>query len=320
MGYTLRDEYSQVYEEFLDYEKPRVSKQGYDTIKKNTRRLLKWFEGEDIALEDTTIRDALRYRNETAENTKADGSPLSTGTVQNRMKAGKTFFGYLVTAGRRETNPFKEVPYPRIHDHLSRNGLNETQMGELLDALLKFDEKETYREKLASYRLHVAAEFLYATGMRIAEAAGLVPSNIDTSSRLVYIPEGKGRKSRKAFMTGFAAEVMEQYLKRGREIVLGNFGRTYGETVFGAHPQRIMSVVNQGLAEVCAELKLPLITSHGFRHSLGTHLLRAGCDMRHIQAILGHERLSTTQVYTRVDKDDLRQSLDIYHPRKEWKI
>jgi len=59
-----------------------------------------------------------------------------------------------------------------------------------------------------------------------------------------------------------------------------------------------------------------VITSHGFRHSLGTHLLRSGCDMRHIQVILGHEALSTTQIYTKVDKEDLKKSLDAFHPRR----
>ncbi|GHV12896.1 hypothetical protein FACS189491_06810 [Spirochaetia bacterium] len=107
--------------------------------------------------------------------------------------------------------------------------------------------------------------------------------------------------------------------KRGRPAVLGNYGRIDRDTVFGASPQWLTAAVNSGLKEACGELGLPVITSHGFRHSLGTHLLRAGCDLRYIQIILGHERLSTTQIYTSVDKEDLKKSLDRYHPRKRGK-
>jgi integrase/recombinase XerD len=162
----------------------------------------------------------------------------------------------------------------------------------------------------------VAAEFLYASGLRVAEAAGLIPENIDTGARRIYVRQGKGEKGRVAFLTGFAASVMETYLRRGRPAVLGNYNRSYGHTVFGAHPQRLMAVVNRDLRERCRELDLPEITSHGFRHSLGTHLLRAGCDLRYIQIILGHDALQTTQIYTRVNKDDLKNSLDRFHPRK----
>jgi site-specific recombinase XerD len=170
--------------------------------------------------------------------------------------------------------------------------------------------------RLERYRLQVIGEFLYATGLRISEAASLTPDNIDTLSRTVYVAEGKGRTSRLAFMTGFAAEVMAHYLNRGRKAVLGGGNGKHGHTLFGTCPERLMVVVNKGLLKTCTLLDLPVITSHGFRHSLGTHLLHAGCDMRYIQVILGHERLRTTQVYTRVDKEELRESLDKYHPRR----
>jgi integrase/recombinase XerD len=190
-------------------------------------------------------------------------------------------------------------------------------MALLLAELARFDEQPTQRAKLRRYRVHVLAEFLYATGLRIAEAAALVEEQLDLRARLVYVREGKGGKPRTAFLTAYAAEVMERYLKRGRALVLGPYARNHGDTLFGADKARVAVVLNSELEKVCSLLDLPCITSHGFRHSLGTHLLRAGCDMRHIQAILGHEALGTTQVYTKVDKDDLKKSLDEFHPR-QW--
>jgi site-specific recombinase XerD len=160
----------------------------------------------------------------------------------------------------------------------------------------------------------VGGEFLYAAGLRISEAASLIPENIDFLSRTVYAAEGKGRTARAAFLTGYAADVTDRYIRRGRRAVPGR--GTYGDTLFGVHPERLTALVNEGLLKACRHLELPVITSHGFRHSLGTHLLHAGCDMRYIQIILGHECLRTTQVYTRVDKDALRESLDARHPRR----
>ena len=318
MGKVLSAPYAELYEGFLAWIHNRVTKQGYESIKKGVYYLLKWFETDEVMPDAVSIRDAQRYRNELSCMVSKEGKALSTGTVHNRLKAGRTFFKYLVTTGRRETNPFMEIKPPKHSEHLSRNVLSEVQMSCLLEELRKFDKPCTKRERIGKYRLHVIAEFLYATGLRIAEAASLLPGNIDTAGRLVYVADGKGNKSRVAFMTGYASEVMRLYLARGREAVLGPYSRGYGKTVFGTHPQRLMAVVNQGLKKTCLELNLPEISSHGFRYSLGTHLLRSGCDMRYIQVILGHEALQTTQIYTRVDKDDIKDSLDRYHPRK-WR-
>ena len=316
MEKILSSPYGKLYENFLAAEARKVSRQGYETLRKQTWQVIKWFEEEEVLLEKATIQDVVRFRNESGERVKHDGTPLCAGTIQNRIKAGRRLFAYLVTTGKRKTNPFYEIPYPKAGEKISRNVLTEAQMGCLLETLRHYDQRKSLRERIHQYRLHVISEFLYATGLRIAEAASLVPDNIDTVSRLVYVPEGKGQKSRTAFLTGYAASVMEQYLTEGRTIVLGKYERTYGHTVFGSYYQRLMTVLNEGLSEVCGRLELPVITSHGFRYSLGTHLLRAGCDMRHIQVILGHEALQTTQVYTRVDTDDLKDSLDRYHPRK----
>ena len=318
MGYVLSAPYDDLYDSFLDYQKPRVSAQGYEKLADRTRRVLRWFQAEELLPEAVTIRDAVRYQASLSSLVTRQGDPVSTGTVINYLKTARTFFAYLVRTERLATNPFLELPYPRMGEHLSRNELTEAQMGCLLARLSRFDEPITPQMRLRRYRVHVIAEFLYATGLRIAEAAALTEANIDLSSRLVYVSEGKGGKGRTAFLTGYAADILTRYLSRGREAVFGRHPRAHAGTVFGADKSRIAVVMNAELRSLCGELKLPVITTHGFRHSLGTHLLRAGCDMRHIQEILGHESLATTQIYTKVDKDDLRRSLDAFHPR-QWK-
>jgi site-specific recombinase XerD len=313
MGKVLSAGYAEIWEEFLDFQKPRVSSQGFDAIRKTSYQLLKWLEENDIRVEETTVQDAIQYKAAAAGRVTREGKPLSAGTLCNLLKAGRLFFRYLVTSGRRDSNPFLAVSFPRLGEYLHRNVLSEAQMNALLQRLRQFTNVE-------SYKAHVIAELLYAAGLRIAEAASLLPCDVDTRQRLIFVRAGKGGKSRTAFLTGYAAEVLQRYLALGRQPVLGCYRgvRPNGHTVFGVGLPRLQEEINTALRSACTALELPVITSHGFRHCLGTHLLRSGCDIRHIQVILGHDKLETTQIYTHVDKDDVKASLDAHHPRR-WK-
>ena len=313
MGKILSAGYAELWEGFLAYEQRRTTVQSFKSIRLASFELLKWFEAHDIRVEEATVQDALEYKAAVAGRVTKEGKPVTAGTCCSLLKAGRTFFRYLVMSGRRDSNPFMAVRYPRLPQRIHRNVLSEAQMNALLEKLRRFTS-------VAQYKAHIIAELLYATGLRIAEAASLVPADIDTRGRLVYVREGKGGKSRTAFLTGYAAEVLERYLARGRDRTLCGYHRSrlYGHTLFGVGFAQLKMTINTALSSFCRELELPLITSHGFRHSLGTHLLRAGCDIRHIQVILGHEDLRSTQVYTRVDKDDVKASLDAHHPR-QWK-
>lgn len=317
MGYVMSALYADLYEGFIERERPLVSRQGYLGLVGMTRRMLIWFDSEDIVPTAITIQDAVRYQAHLSEMQTKEGNPIMTGTMQNYVKVARRFFKYLVETDRIKTNPFADLPYPRIGEHLSRNGLTESQMNCLLSELVHFDKLPTVQARLRRYRVHVISEFLYATGLRIAEACSLIESNLDLDHRLVYLPEGKGGKARTAFLNGYASEVMKLYIAKGRKEVLGGYIRGRGDTLFGADKARVAFIVNEELKSVCTTLCIPVITTHGFRHSLGTHLLRSGCDMRHIQVILGHEALGTTQIYTKVNKDDLKRSLDTFHPR-QW--
>jgi site-specific recombinase XerD len=299
-----------LYREFLDYYRFRVSLQGYQTIKNLSRSVIAWFEKKGIPLEEATIQDAMEFRKELYE--PEGGQKISAGTVYNRLKMGRKLFRFMVKFGKRQTNPFLEVRYPRLPDGISRNILNEMQMNRLMDALSMFHNEDASEKRLEKYRAHVASVLLYATGMRISEAAGLLPEDVDIKRREVIIREGKGGKSRIALLTGYAADVLDYYIRYGRPALLKRGWRKHGSRLFGADTATLASAVNRELKKTCKELKIPVITCHGFRHSLGTHLLHAGCDVRHIQMILGHDKLNSTQRYTRVDRDDLKNIIDRY--------
>ncbi|TAL44200.1 MAG: hypothetical protein EPN91_04915 [Salinibacterium sp.] len=317
MGYVLSAATADLYDEFLAAQKSKVSVQGYTTLCGMTLRVLRWFEDEEIELAAVTIMDAVHFASWVSERVTEQGASVSTGTMHNYLKVARRFFDHLVRTERIASNPFLEIRYPRLPEHLSRNVLSEAQMGALLRELARFDESEIWYERERRYRVHVIAEFLYATGLRIAEASALTAENLDLERHLVYVPHGKGGSPRTVFLTTYASDIMERYLKTGRAAIMHHFTRNHEHTLFGANKARVAEVVNGELRKVCLSLDLPIITSHCFRHSLGTHLLRSGCDMRHIQVILGHEALATTQIYTRVDKEDLKRSLDAFHPR-QW--
>ena len=317
METMLNCENETLYKEFLDYYKLRVSTQGYQTIKYLSRMVIAWFDKRDIPLTKVSIQDVMEFRKSLNECT--EGKKLSVGSIYNYLKMGRKIFRFMVKSERIQTNPFSEVKYPRLPDSISRNILNEPQMNRLLETLSMFHDAETKGERLEKYRLHIISVLLYATGMRIAEAAELLPEDVDVRRREIVIRNGKGGRSRIAFLTGYAADVLDCYLQYGRKAVLARGWRKHRERLFGADVATLASAVNRELSEVCKKLKIPVITCHGFRHSLGTHLLRAGCDIRHIQMILGHEKLNSTKLYTRVDRRDLKNIIDKYHPRQPVK-
>ena len=251
---------------------------------------------------------------------KVDGNPIGIKGIHGYLGNVKRLYRYLVERELCEGNPFEGVKYPRLPDSVSRNILSEVQMERLLEYLRAFDAPGREALRLRRYKVHVVSEMMYASGLRIHEAAALRMDHIDVVRRKVLVCGGKGRRGREAFLTGYAAGVLGEYLKEGRSGVMkyGSANRGRAELVFGSKQGQLVAMVNGELKEACEKLDLPLITSHCFRHSLGTHLLKRGCDMQYIQVILGHESLNSTQVYTRVDGEDLRENLDRCHPR-QWR-
>ena len=190
-------------------------------------------------------------------------------------------------------------------------------MGKLLEELAHFDEARPWWKAYKTYRVHVAAELMYSCGLRAAEAAALESADLDLRARTVWVRSGRSGQGRTAFLSSYAAGVLEEYLPR-RDLVFHDYERKYAHTLFGAGYGRLTAVINEVLAETCAHLQLPMITSYGFRTSLGAHLVEAGCDLRHVQLLLGFRNLGSTQTYLRRCKESLKVVVDAAHPRSTW--
>lgn len=307
-------------EAFLAEEKPKVTIQGFQSIRQLMRQLASYLDKEELGPEDVGIGEALRYQARLSTMKAQTGRPYGAGTVNNHLKAARRFFDYLVRTGAIRTNPFREIRRVRVGEHLSENALTVEEMGKLLEALARFDEEKPWWKALKTYRVHVAAELMYSAGLRAAEAAAIELADLDLSARTVWVrasQSGRSGAGRTAFLSSYAAAVLERYLER-RELVFHDYERLYSHTLFGAGHGRLTAVINEVLAETCSRLEIPMITSYGFRTSLGAHLVEAGCDLRHVQLLLGFRNLGSTEVYLKRCKESLKQAVDAAHPRSTW--
>jgi site-specific recombinase XerD len=234
-------------------------------------------------------------------------STYASGTVADIIACVAGFSAWLVSQGAITANPFFLMRRVKRIAKLPRSIPSQKELAAKLMSLEQFWEVPTLGERRRRYRTHVAAEVLYATGMRLAELANIEAHDINLDNNTIMIRCGKGGVPRTAWLTEYASRVLSIYLT-----VRNITNLTASDKLFGCQSGRtIDTAINTAFKTYVG------MTCHGFRHTLGTHLLQRGCDLRHIQVILGHESLSSTTLYTKVSKDDLRTQLDLYHPRSQ---
>ena len=158
-------------------------------------------------------------------------------------------------------------------------------------------------------------ETFYATGIRVSELAKLTPYDVDTQERTLRVLLGKGRKDRHVPLTRAAAAAIESYLAKGRPAIRGSSKSPYLFVASrgGYFHRALVSQLVRDYAKRAGIKKH--VTCHTLRHSVATHLLKGGADIRHIQVLLGHRSLRSTERYTRVELSDLRDVIRRAHPR-----
>jgi integrase/recombinase XerC len=284
--------------------------QGMASTLRGVKKLLEYLESQDLEACTLKVKDALSYQGFLQEQ------GLSRTTVLFRLYAAGSFYAYLKRSGRVANNPFAEIRKPRREKHLPVGLLKEAQMDAFLSELCRFDRGARLIDKMKAYRAHVAAEFLYATGIRSSEAAGVRVGDIDFEGGLLRVRQGKGGVTRMAILGGYACQVLKLYVERMRPLVLSGQHAKSSELLFGVKWNSFGECMNSAYRKVSRSLGFPTTTCHLFRHAVGYHLLRAGCNIRYIQDILGHRDLRSTELYTRVDTEDLRDVVDRFHPRR----
>lgn len=236
------------------------------------------------------------------------GQAWTVGTQVARIMAVKTFFRFLVKDGYLLLSPAAHLELPRRRKPLP-SVLSEPEMRQLLEV----PEVHTH----VGIRDRAILELLYGTALRNGEVCSLTLDQVDLSSRLVRLQKGKGNKGRVVPLGAEAQDWLEAYLTRVRPALLRNpqlqalFLDRWGHKALSR--AGLSAIVNQ-LGKRSGLDKN--VTPHVLRHSCATHLLRRGAGLRHIQQLLGHESISTTEHYTRVEISDLRRIIARCHPRE----
>jgi integrase/recombinase XerD len=235
--------------------------------------------------------------------------PLAASSVARALSSVRGFTRFLVDEGELEADPAVEVSPPKLPSRLPK-ALTIEQVESLLAA--------TDGEELDRVRDKALLELLYATGARVSEAVGLNVDDLigDEGTTEVVRLFGKGGKQRIVPVGSYARAALDAYLVRARP-VLSARGRATPALFLGMRGARLSRqsawLVIRSAGER-AQLGLEL-SPHSMRHSFATHLLQGGADVRVVQELLGHASVATTQIYTRVTADALRDVYITAHPR-----
>jgi site-specific recombinase XerD len=230
----------------------------------------------------------------------------SKATVRLHFAGLRTFYRYLVERHGLEVNPLKEVQLPKNPRRLPVV-LTRKQVDALLAAPMEV-ERAKQAPAWAPARDAAILELFYSSGVRVSELCGLDVRDIDAINETVRVM-GKGRKERLCPVGAPALEAVERYRALARV--------ASGPLFINKSRKRL------GVSNVWALMRkyqrhagIPVnVSPHKLRHSFATHLLDAGADLRSVQELLGHANLSTTQIYTHVTVERMKQAYDAAHPR-----
>jgi integrase/recombinase XerD len=229
-------------------------------------------------------------------------------TVARKVAAIRSFFGFLAAEGILADNPTEGLASPRVGKMLPK-AITPNEVDELLEQPCKRATPEARRDR-------AMLELLYATGMRVTELVSLDLTNVSVDGKNPFVRcTGKGAKERVIPIHEQATEALAEYVNEARPLMVRNknekalFVNRRGERL----TRQGFWLILKGYAKA-ANLRDD-VTPHTLRHSFATHMLRGGMPLRHVQEMLGHANISTTQVYTHLATEHVREVYEKAHPR-----
>ena len=228
-------------------------------------------------------------------------------SMSRKISSLRTFYQFLVRESILTLNPFVSVTLPKTKQLLPQFLYSD----ELEQLFLSIDQTS-----VLGARNYALLELLYATGIRVSECCALEMSQLDFEQALVLV-HGKGQKDRLVPLGAYAQEALQQYFETSRPVLLAK-SKCETEAVFLNHrgepltARGVRDILTRLMRQSSANVK---VAPHMIRHTFATHLLNNGADLRAVQELLGHEHLSSTQIYTHVSKSKMQAAYLAAHPR-----
>ena len=245
----------------------------------------------------------------------AEHGPLAVTSAARAVIAVRGLHAFAVAEGLAEADPARDVTPPSPPKRLPK-AITIAEVNRLLDAAGPGPDEMSGEPRLLRDR--ALLEFLYGTGARISEATGLDVDELQLGDDPVVRLAGKGGKHRVVPVGSYAVRALEAYLVRARPALAAASRRvSVSPAVFlNARGGRLTRQGAWGVLHAAAgRARLPEVTPHTLRHSFATHLLDGGADIRVVQELLGHASVATTQIYTLITVDRLREVYASAHPR-----
>ncbi len=282
------------------------------TVKYDLLELMRFLDREKVfSVQDITAEVLADYQQELYFKLTAKGRPMTLGSQLRLLCAAKGFAGFLKDKDYLAIDPCATLKLPRMPKPLPKVILNPDE----LKRIFKSQDMRT----IYGFRRRVILEVLYDTGIRRFELTHVRLADIDLAAGYIHIRCGKGGKARVVPLSDRVCKLVQNYILGVRpEFVKGD---DPGYLLLNHRGQRIRpnSIWYEvKLAASNARIKKS-VTTHCLRHTCATHMLKNGAPIRHIQEMLGHASLDSTQIYTRVTINDLKQIHAKYHPGEKMK-
>ncbi len=274
-----------------------VSDNTLSAYRTDLKIFVRWLEKENQQLLQVEDQELRRYLSGLKE--------LSARTVSRRLSSLRRFYAYYLREGRIQSDPTARIESPRLGRALPKS-LTEADVESLLEAP---NEEETL-----GLRDKAMLEILYATGLRVSELVGLKTGQINLRQGVIRVL-GKGNKERLVPLGEEALACLDRYLNQARSDLLK--GKN-SEALFPSNRGKAMTrqtfwhLIKRYAVQAGIEKSL---SPHVMRHAFATHLLNHGADLRVVQMLLGHSDISTTQIYTHVAQERMKELHEEHHPR-----
>ena len=278
-----------------------LSQNSIDSYSRDLKKLLSFLE------ENTIVISPINISNDTIQKFIYDASKSINARTQARLISGlRSFFDYLIFENYLNANPLERIEAPKIGrklpDTLSVNEIN------LIVSAIDLDESNGERNR-------AIIETLYSCGLRVSELTALKISDLFFEEGFIKVT-GKGDKQRFVPIGPLTQKYINLYKDQIR--ISMNIEAAFNDTLFlnrrGKQLSRAMIFTIVKTLGKKAEIQKK-ISPHTFRHSFATHLLENGADLRAIQMMLGHQSITTTEIYMHVDKSHLKEVINQFHPR-----